>query len=63
MAELVVTVQVRVPAAAWREHRTGDAVLAPAADFTAWAEELLADVFAVDLTAHRAGVTTTIVDR
>jgi hypothetical protein len=62
MSELVVTVQVRVPAAAWREHRTAAAVLDPAADFTAWATELLADAFAVDLTAHRAGVVVTADD-
>jgi len=60
MSELVVTVQVRVPAAAWREHRTAHAVRDPAADFIAWAEDLVADAFAVDLTAHRAGVVTTV---
>jgi hypothetical protein len=62
MSELVVTVQVRVPAAAWREHRTGDAVLDPVADFKAWASGHLIDAFAVDLIAHRAGVVVTADD-
>jgi hypothetical protein len=60
MSELVVAVQVRVPAAAWRAHRTAAAVLDPAADFTAWATDRLVDAFAVDLIAHRAGVAVTL---